>query len=83
MLSTSASLPSELLPPRFGALAASAIYTPMGLGFVLGPLLVAVLQRAADDYGVAMGAASASLCVSSAIMAYLATLAPPSPIASA
>ena len=39
------------------------------------------LQQAAADYGVAMGAASASLGVSSAVLAYLATL--PRPMANA
>ena len=36
-------------------LAAAAVYSPMGIGFMLAPVLTAALQRATGDYSVAVG----------------------------
>ena len=74
VLSTSASLPSELLPEDQRGLAGAAIYTPVGIGFLVGPVVGAALEHATGNYAATMLAAGGSLTCAVAIMLYLATL---------
>ena len=77
VLSTTPSLPAELLPQPFRTLASSAILSPTGFGFLIGPVAAAALLRETSDYASAMGFASGCLGVCSSLMSYLATLPPP------
>ena len=79
VLSTSAAIPLELLPAHFTSLAASAVYSPMGVGFMLAPVLTAALQRATGDYSAAMAVAAGLLAVAAGLMGLLATLPRPQP----
>ena len=49
-LSTFPSLPAELLPARLRPLAATALMTPIGIGFVLGPVIAGAIVGASDSY---------------------------------
>jgi len=73
--SAAPSLLSELVADHaLRQLGASAIFSPMGLGFLLGPVIAAALQQATGTYTSAMGFAATSLALASAVLAYLATL---------
>ena len=76
VLSCSASLPAELLPPRHQRLAQAGVYTPIGVGFIVGPLAAAALQRSSGDYASSAVLASVCFALGAALMLYLSVLPP-------
>lgn len=68
VLSTCPAVPAELMPPSFRGLASSAILSPIGVGFLIGPPVGSAMQVASGSYASAMAFASGCLGLCSVLM---------------
>ena len=76
VLSTVPAVPAEILPPSYRALASSAILSPIGFGFLIGPPVASAMQVASGSYASAMLFAAAALGVSAVLMGIVARMSP-------